>query len=73
MEFLWDSLMCKCGSMNFTPTVEIRWKKGQGTTTKSAGKYRCVVCNELVDIAQLIFNKEREQRDKQIEALRGEG
>lgn len=71
MEFLWDSLACDCGSLHFVATQEIRWKKGQGTGVKSTGHYVCAKCGENVKLSDLIDRKQREQAEKEIEAIRG--
>ena len=70
MDFLWDSLVCKCDSITFVQAVELRWKKGAGTTPRPTGKYVCTKCGEEQDVIAMIRAKELKQAEKEIEAIR---
>ena len=71
MEFMWDSLVCKkCTSISFVQAMELRWRKGAGTTVNPAGKYICVGCGDSTDVLSMIKAMEVTQREKELEALR---
>ena len=70
MEFLWDNLVCQCNSVSFVQSIELRWKKGSGTTTKPTGKYVCVKCGEEQDVMAMIRAKELKNAEREVEAIR---
>ena len=69
MEFLWDNLVCKCGSISFIAPVEIRWKQASGTIIKPTGKYICTECRVASDPLTMIQAKEVQQKEKELESL----
>lgn len=67
----WRKLSCDCGSIEFSPTVELYWKDGQGTTPKPKG-YVCTKCSKVTDISRLSNKAKELDIQKRIEELQAE-
>lgn len=69
MEFVWDNLVCDCGSVQFVPVIALRWKPGGGLVPQPTGKHYCVQCREVVDTAKLTDAAHKRLKQKEIEAI----
>ena len=69
MNELWDNLICECGSKEFAPVIELRWKQGSGTAVRPTGNYFCVGCNKIVNTIALIETAKLKAKKRAIEEL----
>lgn len=67
----WAKLSCDCGSFQFTPTFDLYWKEGQGTTAKPTG-YLCAKCGKVTNTASLTNKAKDASLQKKIDELRAE-
>lgn len=69
MQFLWDNLICDCGSIQFIPLIELRWKPEGGTVQRPTGRFCCAKCKEIIDSVKLIDAAKVKNRKRALEEL----
>ena len=72
MEMLWDNLVCKCKSIHFVSSVELRWKPASGLVIKPTGNYICAKCGEDANTLHLIDDKKLAMRERDLAELKAQ-
>ena len=72
MEMMWDNLVCKCKSIKFVATNELRWKPQSGLVVKPTGDYICAKCGEDANTLHLIEDFRLRVREKEYEDLKAQ-
>lgn len=73
MNQLWENLTCECGSKEFIPTIELRWKQGGGTAVTPTGNYLCIGCQKVINTLALVEAAKLRLKKRAIEELNAEG
>ena len=71
MTELWDNLVCVCGSKEFIPVTELRYKVGGGTAVRPTGNYWCTGCQKTINTIALIEAAKLKAKRQAIEELQG--
>lgn len=67
----WQNLRCECGSEQFLPVINLRYKEGAGTTNQPAG-FECAQCRTKADTAYLLGRLTLKRKMIEMKALEEE-